>query len=69
MACEDKVFDYCGASFNDKYKTFEECIEKEFALCGGTSSTAKSENKLPTAVKVVLGLAAVFVVLKLAKVV
>lgn len=69
MACEDKVFDYCGASYKDKYGSFEDCIEQEFALCGGTSSTAKTENKLPTAFKVVLGLAAVFVLLKLAKVV
>jgi len=74
MACEDKVFDYCGASYKDKYGSFEECIEKEFSLCGGTSSTTtttttKKEKKLSTPVKVAISLAVVLVILKVAKVI
>jgi|LakMenEpi08Oct12_1017439.scaffolds.fasta_scaffold02312_2 hypothetical protein len=69
MACEDKVFDYCGASYKDKYGTFEECIEQEFNLCGGTSSTTTTDKKLSTPIKVAISLAVVLVILKIAKVI
>jgi hypothetical protein len=72
MACEDKVFDYCGASYKDKYGSFEECIEKEFSLCGGTSSTTNTttkEQKLSTPIKIAISLAVVLVILKVAKVI